>query len=141
MIGILVSDTAFSESNLRVFDLLNDNSKTLVDAVLLYMNLSSQMMVADFPIMNITEIHSFYGGKLIATCLDTADLLQKAAIGARKMFYLWDLSFILKPYDFQSMYKLLSGLELVVRSEPHRKIIKNLFNLDATIVPYLNLET
>jgi hypothetical protein len=58
------------------------------------------------------------------------------AINAKKAYYIMDLGFLMKPYDFNSLYKTLSGLRLITRSEHHRRFVKNLFNLDSDVLPF-----
>jgi len=136
MLGLIVSDTNFSEKSLMVFEELNEKVKGLGEYSLFYVNLSSQMAHADFSIMNITEISNACGWKLIATCPMSADILKKAAVRAKKAYYLMDLEFLMRPYDFNKMYEILSGLTLIVRSEWHQKFIKNLFNLESLVLPF-----
>ena len=136
MFGVIVSDTNFSELSITVFDELNRKAKSLEEASLFYVNLSSQITEADFSIMNITEITNAYGWSLLATCLMSADILKKTAINAQKAYYIMDLSFLMKPYDFNTVYDTLSALKLITRSEHHQKIIKNIFNLDSAVLPF-----
>lgn len=136
MLGIILPDTNFSERSLMVFNELNRKAKGLEEASLFYVNLSSQVTHADFSIMNITEMANAYGWTLIATCPMSADILKNMAINAKKAYYIMDLGFLMKPYDFNSLYKTLSGLRLITRSEHHRSFIKNLFNLDSDVLPF-----
>lgn len=136
MFGVIVADTNFSEVSVMVFDELNRKARDLEEASLFYVNLSSQVSEADFSIMNVTEISNAYGWTLAATCLMSADILKKTAINATKAYYIMDLSFLMKPYDFNSVYETLSGLKLITRSEHHQKIVKNIFNLDSSILPF-----
>ena len=136
MLGIILPDTNFSERSLMVFNELNRKAKGLEEASLFYVNLSSQVTHADFSIMNITEMANAYGWTLIATCPMSADILKNMAINAKKAYYIMDLGFLMKPYDFNSLYKTLSGLRLITRSEHHRSFIKNLFNLDSDILSF-----
>lgn len=136
MLGIILPDTNFSERSLMVFNELNRKAKGLEEASLFYVNLSSQVTHADFSIMNITEMANAYGWTLIATCPMSADILKNMAINAKKAYYIMDLGFLMKPYDFNSLYKTLSGLRLITRSEYHRSFIKNLFNLDSDVLPF-----
>lgn len=136
MLGIILPDTNFSERSLMVFNELNRKAKGLEEASLFYVNLSSQVTHADFSVMNITEMANAYGWTLIATCPMSADILKNMAINAKKAYYIMDLGFLMKPYDFNNLYKTLSGLRLITRSEHHKKFIKNLFNLDSDVLPF-----
>ena len=136
MFGVIVADTNFSELSVTVFDELNKKARELGEVALFYVNLSSQVTEADFSIMNITEIANAYGWSLVATCLMSADILKKTAVNAEKAYYMMDLSFLMRPYDFNSVYDTLSGLKLITRSEYHQKIIKNIFNLDSVVLQF-----
>lgn len=136
MLGLIVPDTNFSERSFMTFSELNKAVKGLGEFSLFYVNLSSQMLPADFSIMNITELYNAYGWTLIATCPISADILKKASVNAKKAYYLMDLSFLMRPYDFNKTYEMLSNLTLIVRSEFHQVFIKNLFNLDSLVLPF-----
>lgn len=136
MLGLIVPDTNFSERSMMVFSELNRMVKGLGEYSLFYVNLSSQMSHADFSIMNITEVNNTYGWTLIATCPISADILNKVPVNAKKAYYIMDLSFLMRPYDFNKMYQTLSGLVLITRSEFHQRFIKNLFNLDSVVLPF-----
>lgn len=139
--SIIVQDTTFSERNKNMFiEINNVVSSSLEEVNVCYLNLSNHMLKPEFAIMNITEIYNFFGTTLIATNDDTADVLAKACINANKIYYMWDLSFLLKSYDYAEVYNRLKHLKLVVRSTHHQKIIKNLFNLESFIVPVFKLE-
>jgi hypothetical protein len=136
MLGVIVADTNFSERSIMVFEELNKKARGLDEASLFYVNLSSQVLPADFSIMNVTEIANAYDWTLVATCLMSADILKKATVKAKKAYYIMDLGFLMKSYDFLKTYETLSKLKLIVRSEYHQRFIKNLFNLDSTILPF-----
>jgi hypothetical protein len=136
MLGLIVADTNFSERSIMVFEELNKKARGLGEASLFYVNLSSQVLPADFSIMNITEIANAYDWTLVATCLMSADILKMATIRAKKAYYMMDLAFLMKPYDFVKTYETLSKLKLIVRSEHHQRFIKNLFNLDSIVLPF-----
>lgn len=136
MFGVIVADTNFAEVPVIVFDELNRKARGLEEACLFYVNLSSQVAEADFSIMNITEIANAHGWTLVATCLMSADILKKTAINAKRAYYIMDLSFLMKPFDFNTVYDTLSGLRLITRSDDHQRIIKNIFNLDSVVLPF-----
>ena len=90
--------------------------------------------------MNVTELNNCQSGMVVATCLMTADILGKAPINVVKAYYMWDLSFLLKTYDFDVIYSVLSKVNLMVRSSEHKKIIKNLFSINASVVPFFRFD-
>jgi hypothetical protein len=140
MINVLVESTNFSEKNMRMFSHLNESVRGLDEFNMIYVNLSSQVSHAEFSIMNITELNNCQGGMVVATCPMTADILGKAPVNTVKAYYMWDLSFLLRAYDFDVMHTMLSKVNLIVRSEAHKKIIQSLFNLDVNIVPFFRFD-
>lgn len=140
MINVLVDNTNFCEKSLRLFNELNGAVEGIDEFNLIYVNLSSQISHAEFSIMNITELNNCQGGMVVANCPMTADILGKAPVNTIKAYYMWDLSFLLKAYDFDVMHSMLSKVNLIVRSEDHKKIIQDLFNIDATIVPFFRFD-
>jgi len=140
MLGVIVTDTIFSEKNMLIFEELNHIVKEKIESSLLYLNLSSHVTDNEFAIMSVSEINNFYGGTLVATCPITADTLIKCSVNAHKVYYLWDLSFLLKPYHFNQMYDTLSKCTLIVRSITHAEIIRNLFNLNPEVIENFDLE-
>ena len=135
MIGIVVADTAFGEKNQIIFNDLNKTVEKIGEANLVYVNLSSQIMHADFAIMNITEINNYYGGTLVATCPMTADIVAKATVNAKKIWYMFDLGFLMRSYGFKETFNLLKKITPVVRSDAHAQFIKNLFGITPQIMP------
>jgi hypothetical protein len=139
VIGVLASDTTFSEKNYEIFEELNRERET--GSVLMYLNLSSHVMPADFAIMNITELYHMYGKTLVATCPNTADLLAKSPVNAKKAYYMWDLSLLLNQFDFEATYRWMRKLDLYVRSEDHADIIRNVFDIPSKILPSFRIST
>ena len=140
MMNVLIESTNFCEKSLVVFEQLNEAVHGLDEFNLIYINLSSQISHSEFSIMNITELNNCQSGMVVATCLMTADILGKAPINVVKAYYMWDLSFLLKTYDFDVIYNVLSKVSLIVRSLEHKKIIKNLFDIDASVVPFFRFD-
>jgi hypothetical protein len=140
MFGVMVSDTTFGEKNAIIFEALNHAVKENIDVSLLYLNLGSHIFDKDFAVMSISEITSFYGGTLIATCPTTADTLVKCSLNVDKIYYMWDLSFLLQSYNFNEVYETLSKCSLIVRSIGHQKIIRNIFNLNSEVISNFNME-
>jgi hypothetical protein len=140
MFAVLVDNTGFSELNYDLFLALNDKAET-EEVALLYLNLSNNIMPNDFPIMNVTEMYSMWGDNiLVATCLKTASMLEFAAVNCKKVIYFPDLRFILTPYKYQEMLKILKSMTIIVRSEDHRRVIRDLFNLDAYVISNFSIE-
>lgn len=141
MFTVLVDNTGFSETNYDIFLALNDEPDKGKEVSLLYLNLSNNIMPNDFPIMNITEMYNMWGDNIIlATCVKTANILEEAAINCHKVFFLTDLSFLLTPYEYTKMLKVLKSMTIIVRSDKHRSIISNLFNVDPLVITNFSVE-
>lgn len=130
-----------SDLNYEVFKNLNKISKEKNAGVLIYEDLSTHLTHADFAIMNISEVNHFYGKTLVATCPKTADLLKKCPVNAKKVYYIWDLSFLSRPFSNSEMAETLSELECYCRSEDHKRILKSLFGLDIPIQKTFNVRS
>ncbi len=140
MQAVILPDLTFNERNYEVFHDLNDRPDSLRESYVLYLNLTNTVITPEFPILNISEVSNFWGGTVIATCPNSAALLSNTALNARKAYYLWDLSFLMTPYDFLPTYAAMKGLTLFTRSVSHSKFIHNLFGLGSVVIPRFNLE-
>lgn len=135
MFAVLVDNTGFSEVNYDLFLALNDEPDKGKEVSLLYLNLSNNIMPNDFPIMNITEMYNMWGDNtIVATCVKTATMLGEAAVNCDKVLFLSDLSFLLTPYEYVKILKVLKSMTIIVRSDKHRSIMKSLFNVDPFVV-------
>ncbi len=140
MFAVLTENTGFSELNYDLFLGLNDRAD-YQEISLLYLNLCNNIMPNDFPIMNITEMYNMWGDNIIvATCLKTAAMLEAAAVNCEKVVYFPDLRFLLTPYKYHELLKILKSMTIIVRSEDHGRIIKNLFNLDAIVIENFSVQ-
>lgn len=137
---ILTDHTGHCEKNVELFLYLNKKLKVPHEISVAYTNLSNNVVNTEFAIINISEIYSVKDACMIATSIDTAEILSKANVKAKKCFYIWDLSFLSASYDFLKMYSTFSEMALITRSEEHARVIKNIFNLDSIIIPDFELE-
>jgi len=102
-----------------------------IDVMVFYENMHKNCIPANFSTMEIS--HAFnHKGPMIATTLSTAKKLISFA-AEKKFFYVWDLSWIrnsreVSHYEqYESIYTNTS-LELIARSESHKRAIENCFN-------------
>jgi hypothetical protein len=137
---ILVDHTGHCEKNVELFLYLNKKMKVPHEISVAYTNLSNNVTSPDFAIINMSEIYSIKDACMIATSIETAEILNKANVKADKIFYMWDLSFLSSIYDFLEKWKTFSEMALITRSEEHARVIKNIFNLDSLILPDFELD-
>lgn len=79
-------------------------------------------------------------GTLVATCEETAKILDNARLKARKVFYPWDLEYVGKN-QFDRYSALYNGrYEFYTRSESHRNCIIAAFGRDSEIIEDFNDE-
>lgn len=92
--------------------------------------------------MNLSEIFSFTG-TLIATNLKNANIMAKAKINAKKIFYVWDLEFLRRGNNnFAQNNEIYRNkdIKIVCRSEEHAKVFANYANRKPDlIVPNINI--
>jgi hypothetical protein len=142
--GILFDDFMKSDKNYEIMLSMNNRAIDSIDDIIGFViNLSHKVIETHFAYTNISDISHFNNGLLIATSINTADCLNKASVTSQRVYYIWDMSWIGKTFNFYSMYNLLSNkkLKVLVRSELQAKVIKQSFGLDVDgIVPHFNLE-
>lgn len=138
-INVLVDDMSFSDKNEIIFRSLNQFTNASNEVSMSYLNLTNHIMDVDFAIVNMSEIYNMYGSLLIATSVDTAKILSKAAVNAKKVYFMWDLAIILRTFDLEEVKSYLSKLSLITRSPEHNRIIKDTFGLESKILPIFNI--
>lgn len=139
--AVLVHDTNISDLNYHVMSELNNMSNTH-EVFLLTNNISSRVIEPNFAIINSSRVACTYDAIVIATTIDTARLLIKAAINSRKVFYLYQLDWLYLPFNYNEVYDVInSDLELIVRSKNHANLIEKVFGRKVdNIVPEFRLD-
>ena len=79
--------------------------------------------------MNIASLSTFKGA-VIATSIETANLILKTASALDRYLYLWDLEWLRKPIDFESMVQIINNpqLKILTRSKDHQALLENYSN-------------
>ena len=135
--GILFNDFTKSDKNYHIMTSLNHEVENTTDEVCGFLlNVSPKVIQTNFAYVNVSDISHFNGGLLIATSLDTADCLRKTSVNAKKCFYLWNLEWLGKSFNFYGVYKLLSSpkIKTIVRSQLQADVIKNNFNIKVSAI-------
>ena len=129
--NVLLQNTGANQIAYCVIRNLNDlgHKRPDIDTIAYYEDMHRKCLPPNFAVMQIAEAWGQHG-PIIATSLSTAIKL----IGfpsERKIFYVWDLEWLRGQQRHYKMYANVythPDLELVARSEDHKKIIENAFN-------------
>jgi len=122
-------------SQLSFFSIVELNkiveSKGSISPIIYQETPSSPCVNMLFPTMQIAEAWA-QKGVGIATSLSTASKLLSLPCMERKLFYVWDLTWLRHPkhYEYHASIYTNQHLELIARSESHAKLITNCFNRD-----------
>lgn len=130
-INVLLQDVGASQIAYCVIRNLNKLSDTRpdIDTIVYYENMHRNCIPPNFAIMQIAEAWGQHG-PMIATSLSTAIKLTGFP-SERKIFYVWDLEWLRGEQRHYQMYANIythPGLELIARSEDHKRAIENAFN-------------
>ena len=140
-IMVIIDHLAFSDRAFSVLKEINDIvEKSLDEVSICCLNLSNKVIRPECAVFNPSEIACFYDGLMISTSIETAKLACKSKNNSKHMLYLWDIDFLFSSYDYNTVYDLFNSQLVVVKSEEHRKIINNLFNVATVVMDRLNLE-
>lgn len=140
-IASIVETTSCSQSNFYMTKTFNKMLGTKISPVCFYLNLSSLSGWNQFAIMNIYYASGFFDGIMIATCLKTAEVLNKINTNAQKYLYLQDLEWLRAPMQYENNLELIKNFRLLSRSTSHSMNIKNYCNMHSTILENWNYET
>lgn len=78
----------------------------------------------------IIAFFSGYDGIAISTTIKETISMLNSTNNSRKFLYLWDLEWLYKPQQYETIYNILNNkdLGLIARSDSHAKIIENFSN-------------
>jgi hypothetical protein len=126
-IGVLLDNTQISQLSWTILSQLNKlNQSSNRNCTAFYMN-PAPLCVNNFCSVNVIhDIHKIREGVLIATNMDTAEILLKSQTTCRKVFFVWDLEFVHnKNSNYLHNYNIMNKLELWTRSESYADAIEN----------------
>jgi hypothetical protein len=129
-INILLQNMGASQ--LSYFTIKNCNDFALerseIDIIVFYENLHKNCLSPNFAVMQIAEAWG-QKGPMVATSLSTAFKLISFPCGP-KLFYIWDLEWLRGQQQYEKYADVYThpALQLVARSESHKRIIENAFN-------------
>ena len=133
-ISFLLPHTGSSQLSFFLINEINKMSQTHpeIDAIIYCENKHKNCIPANFAVMDMSDAWA-NDGPVIATTLSTAQKMLSFP-SRKKIFYIWDIEWIrnspvktLEYEEYSNVYTNKS-LELIARSEAHKKIIENAFN-------------
>lgn len=141
-IGVLLNDVSLTQLNYKALTELNNlNFSSNHNCVAFYNNVSQPCTNNFCALINTHEIHKVRNGTLIATTLETAEILLKSQTNSRKVFYVWSLEWIHnKGLDYMKNVGIMRSLELWTRSESYADVIENYCNVRPKIAEDFNLK-
>lgn len=136
-INILLQNVGASQLSYLVIRNANDIGaiRPEIDVIAYYENLHKNCMPPNFAVMQIAEAWG-QRGPMIATTLSTAFKLIGFPAD-RKLFYIWELEWIRegnKQYEMYADVYTHTDLELVARSQSHKRLIESTFNREVAHV-------
>ena len=134
--SVLVENSGANQLSFCVIAELNKLTQIRpeIDAILFYENQHKNCIPANFSTMQMSEAWG-QTGPIIATSFSTANKLTSFP-SEKKFFYVWDLDWIRNSYRYESLSKVYTdaSLNLIARSESHKKAIENAFNRKVSYV-------
>lgn len=133
--GVILNHTSVSQLNIEVFKSLNKLSSNNDSICAFYKNLTPVCMQLDFGLFGLGHIHDVDSGVIVATDLDSAEVLINSTTKANKIFYVWDLEWIHdhNKRDFLHNVSIYRNIKLYTRSDSYANIIQNYCNIKPEI--------
>lgn len=141
--GVLFNDFGKSDKNYYLMKYMNEFVKTRTTELCAFiMNVSHKVINTDFAYINMSDVAHFNDGLLVATSIDTADVLMKASITSKKCFYVWSIDWLGQATVYNGIKRILSdkNLKIVTRTAMQADIIKNNYNVDAVVLKDFDVE-
>ena len=132
-IGVIFDDFTKSDKNYTLIDKINNFVNESNDEICGFLtNITHKVIDTFFAYGNTSDMAHFNNGLIIATSLESADAMNKTSVNSDKCFYLWELDWIGRPFNFYGVYSILSNpnIKKIVRSQLQADIIKNNFNVE-----------
>ena len=126
--GVLLNDMSASDKNYHILKTLNNFVESRMDETFAFiLNVSKKVIPTNFAYSNCAEVSNFHNGVLIATSLETADVLKKCCVSSDKCFYIWSIDWLSEPHNFTGLKDIISdkNIKIIVRSQLQADIINN----------------
>jgi hypothetical protein len=101
------------------------------DIAIFVKNNSPSYIPTKFGIFGLHSIHNIVAGTIIATDLDSAEVLINSQTTANKIFYVWDLEWLhnQQKKNFLQNVNIYRNIEIVTRSKSYSDAINNYCNI------------
>ena len=140
---VITEHLGFSEKNYIIFSEINKIvSSSLDDVSVAPIDLSNKLMDLNFAVLNVSELSSFQNGLIIGTTVNHAIEVASVYTSSKKLIYLWELDWLFNNYDYEKVYDALTNkkIQLITRSEEHRKAVKILCGRESSVLQEFELE-
>ena len=140
---VITEHLGFSEKNYIIFSEINKIvSSSLDDVSVAPIDLSNKLMDLNFAVLNVSELSSFQNGLIIGTTVNHAIEMASVYTSSKKLIYLWELDWLFNNYDYEKVYDALANkkIQLITRSEEHRKAVKILCGRESSVLQEFELE-
>lgn len=128
---------AVFEGTIAAHKLLEEKN---IDIVMFYENASNSFISQNFGTAHISYAYSF-DGVLISTDAHCARRSLEVVTSQRKIYYPYNIDWKLNPpLSYPYLVDIYRNIEVVARSESHKKAIDNAFNLSVRVVKNFDLE-
>lgn len=136
--SIMVNSIGYDDQSLFLIENLN---KVQENITVFIREWDRTPKVCKFAVMQEKEAYSC-GGTVIATSLQTADLLTKLYRPTKKYFYMWSLEWIgaYVPCDWLAGIYQNDEIKLITRSAEHAQIVERVWGKKALIIEDFNHE-
>jgi len=141
---ICVENLSYSPFNYEaISDVNRITEKSIEEICFASLDHTHPFMQLNTAIFSSNAIDSSRDGVIIASTINTANVILSCASSSVKLLYLYDLEWMFQPVSYDYMYNILTNknLRLVLRSEDHIDPVFNLCKREPeAIVPEFNLE-
>lgn len=142
-LNVMIESLETSQLSFYLTMELNKN-KHKINGVVFVENIVPIKLKPEFPVMTVAELWEDQN-ITITTYSQGASKLLRFPGPTRKIFYLWDLYF-LRGHGVRNFYESYANLfaepslEIVVKSESHKQIVENNFNIKVKVVQDCNID-
>lgn len=138
-IGIIVNHLASSQLSYMITQQVNNTDKNVVIFQKAPIPPMQRVNTSVFPIYDIVK----FKGTLIGLDLDSAKYMVNLATPSRKIYYPWEMEWMVHGNDYLSTVKTIMSpkIEVVAKSESYATQIRLMNREPSAIIPELDLES
>lgn len=138
---VCVDHLGYSGFNYEAFVSINSVVADLEEVSIATVDVTNKFIDIKTAVYNLTEMHSFSDGVLMASSLRNAKRVLACANNAKKVLYLYDLDWTSSIMKYDEIHSVLSDkrLRIICRSKSHQDALKRSFGIDAVILKKFDL--